>query len=286
MKLREELKGIVPQDLLSLVPSGFDIIGSRSGAVAIIEIPSELENYKYEIAKAIIKNSRNVKAVLRRIGPRSGEFRLYNYEKLIGDVTEVIHVESGVRLMLDPTKVFFSPRDQYDRLDLALRVKDNEAIAYLFAGIAPYAFVILKHRPTVRIIYAVEINPEAVKYAEINVRLNKARGKVVPIEYDASAFCGKMRDRFHRVIMTLPLGAHQYLHDAIGCVANGGIINFYHTGPEEEPFKDAEEVIMNHCTNANVECRIINRRIVREYAPRVYKVRVDFEVNKGNNSYT
>ncbi|WP_291999578.1 class I SAM-dependent methyltransferase family protein [Caldivirga sp.] len=286
MKLRDELRGIVPQDLLSLVPSGFDIIGSRSGAVAIIEIPNELDKFKYEIAKAIIKNSRNVKAVLRRIGPRSGEFRLYSYEKLIGEVTEVIHVESGIRLMLDPTKVFFSPRDQYDRLDLASRVKDNEVIAYLFAGIAPYAFIILKHKPTVRLIYAVEINPEAIRYAEVNVRLNKVRGKVVPVEYDASLFCEKMRNSFHRVIMTLPLGAHQYLPSAINCVMDEGIVNFYHIGPEEDPFRDAEEIVMKHCSNMSVNCRIINERIVREYAPRVYKVRVDFEVNKRQTTHT
>jgi tRNA (guanine37-N1)-methyltransferase len=281
MRLRDELKGVVPDNLLNLVPSGFDIVGSRSGAVAIVEIPSELEDYKYEIARAIIRSGRNVKTVLRRIGPRGGEYRLYTYERLIGEVTEVIHVESGVRLMLDPIRVFFSPRDQYDRLDLASRVGDGEVIAYLFAGVAPYAFIILKLKPTVRLIYAVDINPDAVRYAEVNVRLNKARGRVIPIEYDAARFCGEMRNSFHRVIMTLPLGAHQYLPDAIRCVMDGGVINFYHTGPEEEPFRDAEAVIRSHCLGMGVECNIMGERIVREYAPRVYKVRVDFKVNKG-----
>lgn len=281
MRLRDRLRGVIPPNLLSLVPSSFDIVGSRLGAVAIIEIPNELEDYKYEIAKAVMEVSRNVRTVLRRIGPRRGEYRLYTYERLIGDVTEVIHVESGVKLMLDPMKVFFSPRDQHDRLDLASRVSDGEVIAYLFAGIAPYAFVILKHKPTVRLIYAVEINPDAVKYAEINVRLNKARGKVVPIEYDASAFCVKMGNKFNRVIMTLPLGAYQYLPYAINCIMNGGEINFYHTGPEANPFRDAEDVVMRQCSNLNVNCDIVNRVIVREYAPRVYKVRIDFRVSRG-----
>jgi len=151
MRLRDELRGVVPDNLLNLVPSGFDIVGSRSGAVAIVEIPSELEDYKYEIARAIIRSGRNVKTVLRRIGPRGGEYRLYTYERLIGEVTEVIHVESGVRLMLDPVRVFFSPRDQYDRLDLASRVGDGEVIAYLFAGVAPYAFIILKLQGSVMV---------------------------------------------------------------------------------------------------------------------------------------
>ena len=280
-RLRELLKGKIPDRLLNLAPTGFDIVGSRAGAVAIVEIPEELEEYKYVIANAVASMASNVRVVLRRIGPRSGEYRLYRYEVLWGSgSTEVIHVENGVRIMLDPVKVFFSPRDQYDRADVAKLVKDGEVIAYLFSGVAPYAFAILKERPRVFAIYAVEINPEAVRYAEVNVRLNKAYGKVIPVEYDAGSFCEKMPSRFDRVLMTLPLGAHRYLRQALMCIKSGGIIHFYHTGPEEEPFSEAYRVINGHCASMGVDCIVVGRRIVREYAPRVYKVRVDFQVLK------
>lgn len=280
--LKEALKGVIPESLLAYVPSSFDVVGSRSGAVAIVEIPEEVEAYKYEIARAIVRLSRNVKTVLRRVGPRTGDYRLYSFETLLGKDTEVIHVESGVRIMLDPVKVFFSPRDQGDRLEVASMVNEGEVIAYLFAGVAPYAFVILKHKPGVRLIYAVEINPEAVKYAEINVRLNKARGKVIPLEMDAASFCIKMPNTFDRILMTLPLGAHKYLDQALRCVKNGGIINFYHTGPEENPFSEGESIIQSHCRDLNMDCIVIGRSIVRDYAPRVYKIRLDFKVHKGD----
>ncbi|MCG2892988.1 MAG: class I SAM-dependent methyltransferase family protein, partial [Vulcanisaeta sp.] len=62
--LKDVVKPFVPRELWDKIPRSFDIIGSRSGAVAIIEIPPELEDYKVLIGEAIIKLNRNVRAVL------------------------------------------------------------------------------------------------------------------------------------------------------------------------------------------------------------------------------
>ncbi|GGP22547.1 methyltransferase [Thermocladium modestius] len=277
MRLRDAVD--VPMELRGLVPNSFDVIGSREGAVVVVEIPSELEQYKYEIAKALIRLNKNVKSVVRRVGARRGAFRLYETEVLIPGPTEVMHRELGYRLLIDPTKVFFSPRDQSDRLDLSLMVGRNESIAYLFAGAGPYAFAILKRQPDVSSIHAVELNPDAVIYLERNVKLNKVRGKVIPIEDDARHFCNVVKQGFNRVIMTLPLGAGEYLIDALSCIAKGGIIHFYHTGREENPWSEAESIVLNKCIEANVNCNIIGRRIVREYAPYVYKIRMDIKIS-------
>ncbi len=277
MRLRDVVD--VPMELRGLVPNSFDVIGSREGAVAVVEIPSELERYKYEIAKALMRINKNVKSVVRRIGARRGAFRLYETEVLIPGPTEVVHRELGYRLLIDPTKAFFSPRDQSDRLDLSLMVGRNESIAYLFAGAGPYAFAILKRQPDVSSIHAVELNPDAVTYLERNVRLNKVRGKVIPIEDDARHFCNVAGRGFNRVIMTLPLGAGDYLVDALCCIAKGGVIHFYHTGREEDPWSEGESIVLNKCIEANVNCNIISRRIVREYAPYVYKIRMDIRIS-------
>ncbi|MEL9990922.1 MAG: class I SAM-dependent methyltransferase family protein [Thermoproteus sp.] len=274
MALRRLLRGVVPDDLLSLVPSSFDIIGSRQGAVALVELPDELERYKYDIAKAIRQLNRNIGAVIRRKGARSGPYRLYNYEVLIEGPTEVVHKEHGYFIKVDPTKVYFSPRDQTDRAEIAEMVRDGERVLYLFAGVGPYAVAIAKRR-AVKWIYAVELNPWGFKYMVDNVKLNKLTS-VTPIRADVADFCRDFNVKADRVLMTLPLGAHKYLDIAINCVVDGGYIHFYHTGPEEDPFREAEELLYSVCPG----CIAVNRKIVRDYAPHIYKIRIDVKVRR------
>ncbi len=269
----------MPKELWDNLPRSFDIIGSRQGAVAIVEIPPELEEYKYVIAECILKLNKHVKAVLRRIGAREGPFRLYKYEILIPGPTEVIHKENGYLIKVDPTKVYFSPRDQGDREDIARQVRPGEVILYPFAGVGPYAIAILKRQPNVKLIIAIELNEYAFYYLLENIKLNKLEGRILPILGDA----GKIMPLFKkvdRVLMTLPLHAHFYLKQALTCVKNGGIVHFYHTGPEESPFEEAERVVGVYCREVGRTCRIIGRRIVRDYAPRVYKVRLDILVEE------
>ncbi len=279
MGLKNILKNKIPKELLNKIPSSFDIVGSRSGAVAIIEIPEELDTYKHIIAEAIVKLNRHVKTVLRRVGPRTGPFRLYRYEVLIQGPTEVLHKEHGYYLKLDPTKVYFSPRDQNDRIQIAKMVRENETIMYMFAGIGPYAVAICKFCPNVRLVVAIELNPTAHEYMISNVRINKLKGRVIPILGDVRKVCPKFYEKFDRVLMTLPLGAFEYLDLGIKCLRReGGYLHFYHLGSERDPFSEAERLVLDYCEKFERECKIINKVIVRDYAPRVYKVRLDVYV--------
>jgi tRNA (guanine37-N1)-methyltransferase len=267
--LKRRLEGVVPPGLVEKVPSSFEIVGSRAGAVAIVEIPAELEPYKHEIARAIAAMNKHVKAVLRRLGARSGDYRLYNFEVLIEGPTEVLHKEHGYLIKVDPTKVYFSSRDQTDRLDVASRLGEGERVLYLFAGVAPYAVAMAKlARP--RIIVAVELNPWGFKYMVENFKLNKIKNAVA-VHGDVAAVAPLLRKKFDRVLMTLPLGAYRYLPLAFDCLEGGGVVHFYHLGREEDPFRDAEEVAKKLCP----DCQIVDRRVVRDYAPGVYKVRLD-----------
>lgn len=228
--LKDVVRPLIPKELWDRVPRSFDIVGSRSGAVAIIEIPPELENYKFIIGDAIVRLNRHVKAVLRRIGAREGEFRLYKYEVLVPGPTEVIHKENNYLIKVDPTKAYFSPRDQGDREDIARQVMPNEVILYPFAGVGPYAITILKRQPLVRLVIAIELNEYAYYYMLDNIKLNRLEGKVLPLLGDAA----KLMGLFHgvdRVILTLPLGAHRFLKQSLMSVKDGGIIHFYHLAP-------------------------------------------------------
>jgi len=276
-RLRDLVREYIPRELWDKVPNGFDIVGSREGAVAIIEIPEELEDYKLTIANAVLKLGKHIRTVLRRIGPRSGPYRLYRYEVLIPGPTEVIHKENGYLMKLDPTKVYFSPRDQGDRLDIARMVRPGETVLYPFAGVGPYAFAILKAQPMVSKIIAIETNPIAYSYLVENIKLNKA-SKIEAILGDAGKIMSEYRGVADRVVMTLPLGAHEYLDQAMIAARSGGVIHFYHLGTEEDPFGEGIRIIKERCEALSLECIISSMRIVREYAPRIYKVRIDFRI--------
>ncbi len=247
--------------------------------MAIIEIPPELENYKFVIGEAVIRLNRHVKAVLRRVGAREGEFRLYRYETLVPGPTEVIHKEDNYLIKVDPTRAYFSPRDQGDREDIAGQVMPNEVILYPFAGVGPYAIAILRRQPLTKLVIAIELNEHAYYYMLDNIKLNKLEGKVLPLLGDAARLMGL----FHgvdRVILTLPLGAHRFLKQALTCVRDGGVVHFYHLGTEENLYGEAEALVKDYCSELNYDCQVINRRVVRDYAPYVYKVRLDIKVGK------
>ncbi len=269
VSLKRRLESVVPPSLMERVPTSFEIIGSRGGAVAVVEIPEELEEYKCEIAKAITAANKHVKTVLRKLGGRTGDYRLYNFEVLIEGPTEVLHKEHGYYIKVDPTKVYFSSRDQTDRLDVAKKVGEGERVLYLFAGVGPYAITIAKFaRP--KLIVAVELNPWGFKYMVENFKINKIKNAVA-VHGDVAVVAPLLRKKFDRVLMTLPLGAYRYLPLAFDCLEGGGVVHFYHLGREENPFRDAEEVAKKLCP----DCQIVDRRVVRDYAPGVYKVRLD-----------
>jgi len=269
MSLKERVAGAIPPELLDKVPTSFEIIGSRRGAVAVVEIPPELEEYKHVIAMAITQMNKHVRAVLRKLGGRRGDYRLYEFEVLVEGPTEVLHKEHGYYIKVDPTKVYFSSRDQTDRLDVAKMVKEGERVLYLFAGVAPYAIAIAKLAKP-RLIVAVELNPWGFKYMLENFRINKVKN-AVGIHGDVATVAPLLRRKFDRVLLTLPLGAYRYLPLALECLDGGGVVHFYHTGREEAPFAEAEAIVRDVCPN----CIVINRRIVRDYAPGIYKVRID-----------
>jgi methyltransferase (EC 2.1.1.-) len=159
--------------------------------------------------------------VLRKRGARTGEFRLYNFEVLIEGPTEVLHKEHGYFIKVDPTKVYFSSRDQTDRLDVASRVGEGERVLYLFAGVGPYAVAMAKLAKP-KIIVAVELNPWGFKYMVENFKINRIKNAVA-VHGDVATVAPLFKRKFDRVLLTLPLGAYRYLPLAFECLEGEGL---------------------------------------------------------------
>jgi len=279
-KLKDLLRGVLSKEELEKVPSSFDIVGSREGAVAIIEIPPELYERRRLIAEAIMRLHKNVRTVVAKRSPRKGAYRVRDYEIILGsENTEVTHKEYGALLKLDPLKVYFSPREATERLRVASKVRPGEVVMLMFAGVGPYAVAIARVQPLVRKIIAIEINPDAYRYLIENVRLNKLEGKVIPVLGDVRDKCRHWYGRCDRVVMPLPKGAYEYLDEAFRCLKpQGGVIHFYHWGPEGDLFGEGVRIINEYAQKYGVTVKILEKRKVLPYAPKVYKVCIEFEV--------
>ncbi len=273
------LRGTLSEEELRHVPSSFDIIGSREGAIAVVEIPRELAHRKREIGEAIMKLHKNVRLVLAKVSGREGVFRVRQYEVIAGSgSTEVVHKEHGYRLKLDVTKVYFSPREATERMRVARQVRAGETVMVFFAGVGPYAFAILKVQPSVDKIIAIEINPEAYRYMVENVRLNKAQGKIIPVLGDVREKAKEWYGLCDRVVMPLPKGAYLFLDYAYLCLKpQGGYIHFYYWAPEDRLYLDAYRYLERHAYLHSYAIRLLDVRVVSPYAPRVYKVALDVE---------
>jgi len=277
VNLKELLKGSLGAEV-EYVPSSFDIIGSREGAIAVLEFPEGAPDHvKRAVAEAIMKLHRNVRIVLAKASERKGPYRVRDYEVLAGGgSTEVVHVEHGVRLKLDPTKVYFSPREATERVRVASQVKPGETVMVMFAGVGPYALMIAKKQPLVEKVIAIELNPEAYRYMVENVRLNKLESKVVPVLGDVKTEAKRWYGICDRVVMPLPKGAHKFLGRAFLCLKpEGGVIHFYHWAPERDLFGEAYRLLEREAALREMSVRILDARVVSEYAPRVYKVCID-----------
>jgi tRNA (guanine37-N1)-methyltransferase len=277
--IRQHLKGKVPEELLSSAPSSFDILGSRGGAVAVIEIPEELEPFEKEIAEAIQAVHRNVRSVLGKASGREGEYRLRSLRLIAGDPdTEVVHKESGCMFKLDPQVTYFSTRESTERERIVEMVQPGEDVLVMFSGVSPIAICVAKRHPDVKVT-AVEINPEAHRYAVENVRLNKVADRVKPILGDVREVCPSMNKVFDRVIMPLPKGAHMFLDVAVPMVRPGGVLHLYHWAPEDDPYGEAQRLVSEAADEAGRRAEFVGGEKVSLYSPRVYKVRVDMLIH-------
>jgi len=258
-------------------PSSFDIIGH----IAIIEVPEKLKRKRKLLAEVIMSLNKHIKTVLEKASERKGVYRIRKYRFLAGEKKfETIHKEYGCLFKLDPTKVYFSPRELTERQRIASMVKENEVVMVMFAGIAPYAIQIAKKQPKVKEVIAIELNPVAVKYARENVILNKVQDKVKVVEGDVREKCKEFYGKCDRVVMPLPKGAEDFLNIAVNCLKRKGYIHFYNWGVEPHIFENAEKIVEEKLRMLGVKYEIIGKKKVLPYAPRKWKVCLDIYVKK------
>ncbi|MEM5799757.1 MAG: class I SAM-dependent methyltransferase family protein [Candidatus Aenigmatarchaeota archaeon] len=251
----------------------YEIIGSREKAIAIVEIDEKDKKFQKEIAKEIMLKHKNVKSVLKKMSERKGVERLRSYRLLLGEKnTEVVHIEYGYKIILDPRKVYFSSREATERQRIASLIKEGETVMVMFAGVGPIAIAIAKKQPKVQKIITIEINSKAVKYMKKNVKINKLEEKIKVIRGDVREKCFQYYGKCDRIIMPLPHKSDLFLDVALKCLKGKGWIHLYVIKREDEIDRFARQIAHN------INAKEFNVKKVLPYAPRVNKYCIDFKL--------
>jgi len=227
----------VPEELRPLLPTSFDVIGD----VAIIKMPDELLPYKEEIGRGLRRACPRLTAVATDRGVK-GELRVRDLEVIAGGPsTETLHTEYGIKLLVDPAKTYFNPRLSNERYRIAKLVRKGEVVIDMFAGVGPFAIMIARHASP-EVVYAIDLNPDAVDYMRRNIALNRA-DSVVPICDDAREVIRALPPA-DRIIMNLPHSAIDFLPDALAKLRWEGIVHLYHICERDDVDRATERMMV------------------------------------------
>lgn len=271
---RELLLEIVGKEESEGIFSSYDVVGD----IAVLEVPEGLRAKEREIAEALLKADRKIRVVLGKESGMEGEYRVRRFAFLAGERrTETVYLEHGVRMRLDLAKVYFSPRLGHERGRIASMVRPGEKVLVMFAGVGPFALVIAKRQKDAKV-YGIELNPDAVRYFDGNIRLNGMEGRVEAIPGDAREVVeGRFAGAADRVLMPLPGNAEEFLDSAMLAAKRGGTIHFYTFVGRAEGKVAAERKVLEAGRKMGRKIKILESREVRPFSPSKVQVAVDFK---------
>jgi len=254
------------------LPASFDIIGD----VAILRLDDDMKEHAPEVGRALMETFPRLRTVAVDQGVK-GELRVRQLRVVAGGPgTETMHLEHGVRMLIDPAKVYFNPRLANERMRIASLVQDGEKVVDMFAGVGPFSVMIAKHaRPEA--VWAMDLNRDAVEYLKRNIELNKVTG-VFPLEGDSRELLFSIPCA-DRIIMNLPHSAREFFADALTRLNMGGVIHLYIICERDE----IGEIAVGLATEARgMAVRVVMDRIeeLKTYSPSMSVFALDIRLTE------
>jgi tRNA (guanine37-N1)-methyltransferase len=273
MKLKDALQNELTENELELLVRAYDVVGD----IAITIIPPELEPKENIIGNAILRLRKNIKIVAKRQGKYGGELRTIPLKIIAGENRkETEYREHGVRLRLNPEKVYFSVRSSNERKRLASLVQPDEEILIMFSGIGVIPLVIAKNSRARKIV-GIEKNPDAHDYAIHNLTLNKKIRNVVFREGDVVDVMPTLGMKFDRIAMPLPKTGNFFLDRALGSLKERGWLHFYDF-QQTGNFDASVERVKTACAE---NCRTLitaQTFVCGHCSPQTYRICVDAQI--------
>ncbi len=252
----------------------FNILGN----VAIVNFSDEFpKEDRKAFANKILKERPNIKTVLEKSGKFSGRLRKMKTKPLAGEKNkEVLYKENNCVFRFNIDTTYFSPRLSNERKEIALLIKKTDKVLVMFAGVGPYSICIAKNSGAE--VYSNEINREANKYAELNIKLNNIKDRVGLIPGDikrVSKILQNKKEKFDVIVMPRPRLKESFLKEAFMLSKKNTKIFYYDFCRVEDKNKIVEK-IKDEAKKAKRKIKILRIKNAGEIAPYKIRVRVDF----------
>lgn len=277
---KEELREILSDEELSVLPRGFQTIGR----VIIIKLNPLLLEKKILIAKKYMELLPSTKSVYLNTGKIKGKYRTpENVVFLVGEDNPIVeHKEHGVIYRFDFTKIMFSMGNLNERKFLSTLVKENEVIVDMFAGIGYFSLPIARHSKP-KIIYSIELNLESFKFLTENIKINRLDDTIVPINGDSKIEVIKLSKsgvRADRVIMGVFPAPKDFIKEALTLIKESGTTFHYEGVATKENYLSLFNEFKEIAETSNYKCKLLSNRFVKSYGPHLYHIVVDILVCK------
>ncbi len=255
---------------ISLIPKSFDVVGD---ILIFADFPESLAKKEIEIGNYLLNKYKNIKVICKKTKKFSGKFRLSKLKIIAGERRkETLYKENNCSFKLNVETCYFSPRLGNERQRIYEQVKKGENILVMFSGIGIYAVEISK-KSKAKEIMAIEINPNAHKYAIENLKMNKI-SNVKLYNGDVRKVIPKIKDKFDRILMPLPKDAYKFLDLAISKIKKNGIIHMYDFLAEEENSTMGIEKI----EKMKVKYKLLRYAKCGQISPRKFRVCFDYKI--------
>jgi len=288
--IEDALVGVLPENILELVPKSYDIIGK----IVIVEFDqintisdTNILSYKKKVAEALVSVNKSVETVYEKKSEVKGIYRLKELNIIYGDDNpETTHKENDCLFKLDVKKTYFTPRLVFERKRVSSsNFKKQETIVDMFTGVGPFSIQIAK-KNNVKI-YAFDVNPSAYKYLNENIKLNTLKGEVIAHNMDVNELLNPdnklgnlLKHRIDRILMNLPEQSINFLDVACFLMKKpAGILHFYQFCEKPDTIKKGIENLHTNLKDCGWHIEeILNSKVVKPFSPKSDLIVLDLKI--------
>jgi tRNA (guanine37-N1)-methyltransferase len=259
---------LLPPEVRDGAPRAFDVVGD----IVVVKVPAEHWGHRATLGEALL-GFHAARAVFHDHGV-ADPFRVRQLERIAGNGEPLTQLaENGIRLWVDLSKAYFSPRLAHERARVAALVRPGEHVVDLFGGVAPFGIQACLRGATVD---SVDLNPDAIALAQRNVEENGVAHRVRLHLGDARKVAAGLEPA-DRVFMNLPHGAKRFL-DAAARLAKPGATLHYHEILSTNDMGRRELRLKKELESLGRPVHAASARIVRNYSPQEAHIAFDLEV--------
>ncbi|KAH9815433.1 Met-10+ like-protein-domain-containing protein [Melampsora americana] len=188
----EIIERLLPEELLSEVPSSFTMIGH----IAHFNLRKEYIPYRHLIGEIILEKNIPIRTVVNKLDSINSQFRFFQMDLMAGEPDYQVSLsQAGCRFEFDFSKVYYNPRLSTEHTKLVTTyLKPHQILFDAFAGVGPFAIQAARNQSC--FVIASDLNPSAVEALKQNVKLNRLNNLV-------RVGLGDARDRIRNGVIDL-----------------------------------------------------------------------------------